>query len=226
MTFGLEQPFQQAPLVGQNLDNSPSDELLFALAQLNLGSLRAELGELEKRFPFLRGRIVLALGQHQAYVYTNGASVASADATFTLAGGRNPVTGTVVALRLSSGGRMALYEFIPEAPFRVQNSGTGAVTVSVQRVAGAGKILRVEGGSVHQGTGATAQPNLAYSITDSADGVLWQGGLACPANDSRSLQIPPGITSSVAGTLTLTGSGNGAAAVNQYVNFNGYEATP
>jgi hypothetical protein len=100
-----------------------------------------------------------------------------------------------------------------------------ALSVAALIAAVAGRRFYTTGGIWMMATGAAAQPSVDLTLTDTAGAnAIAVLRLACPANDSRAVLIPPGIFSvNLAGGL---GTAGGAVAANttQAIVVTGYNA--
>lgn len=99
----------------------------------------------------------------------------------------------------------------------------GVAAPSVNTVATAGLVKVLLGGTVSM-AGQTAVGQALATLTDNNNGVIWQALLGGGAASQSSISIPPGLASSVGGTLTLTFTSIPAGAT-QSVAMNGTQQT-
>jgi len=123
-------------------------------------------------------------------------------------------------------GRLQLGAMLEDIRWRNRSAAGGAGTPSTVQIAAAGKVLVVRGGNVQIACGATAQPNITFELRDSVDGAIWEAQMSVLAGDSKSIRVPPGLSSSIGGSLTLQSTAATAAATISGVSFNGYTVTP
>src|SRR6266850_876482 len=130
------------------------------------------ISEIERRYPFLKRRIVLTLGSQR--------NLSSLDNPFPVSADR--ATGNTHFLIGDSNGRLQVTPGISDQPFRVANRTAGAVAPTIAHVAPAGRRALLTGGTVFVACGATPQPAVAATLVDSADGEVWSGALAAAVN--------------------------------------------